>query len=56
MSVTVGIGNCPVPTVPMVLPAPKLNRLKPSDLVKVRSTLAKRTFKRICGSAEGTAT
>ncbi len=43
-------------TVPRVLAAPVLNRFKPSVLVKFRSTLAKLTFRRICGSAEGTLT
>ena len=55
-SETVGAGNCPVVRVPRVLAAPVLNRFKPSCLVKLRSTLANFTFKRICGSADGTLT
>ena len=54
--VTVGGENCPVVVPPMVFPAPVLNILMPSCFSMFRSTLAKRTFKRICGWAGGTST
>jgi hypothetical protein len=40
--------NCPVVIDPMVFVAPVLNILMPSEFVRFRSTLAKRTFNRIC--------
>src|ERR1035437_3427701 len=51
---TVGGENCPVEIPLMVLPRPVLNRFIPSELLLLRSTLAKITLRRICGSAAGT--
>jgi hypothetical protein len=49
--VTDGGENCPVVTVPIVFAAPVLKIFIPSELDLFRSTLAKRTFRRICGGA-----
>src|SRR6185437_5466375 len=51
-----GGGNCWVVTDPIVFAAPRLKMLIPSCLPTERSTLAKRTFNKICGSEEGTST
>src|SRR5579875_694640 len=52
---TGGAPNCPVVLLPTPLfPAPK--KLMPSCEAALRSTSAKRTFNRICGSASGTGT
>src|ERR1700735_5482995 len=53
---TEGGVNCPVVTAPMVLVAPVLKILMPSCFSRLRSTLAKRTFRRICGGVGGTST
>ncbi len=51
-----GAGNCPVVVRAGVLKAPVEIRLNPSELATVRSSSAKRTRSRICGSAPGPAT
>ena len=48
--------NWPVLTPPIAFPRPRLNRLMPSVSALLRSTLAMRTFSRICGSDLGTFT
>src|ERR1700727_368216 len=53
---TEGGWNCPVVIAPMVLVAPVLKILIPSCFSRLRSTLAKRTFRRICGGVGGTST
>src|SRR5260370_31761641 len=54
--VTDGGENCPVVKVPIVFAAPVLKIFIPSCFEAFRSTLAKRTFKRICGGGGGTLT
>ena len=54
--VMLGGEYCPVDTPPSTLPNPELKRLMPSCFSRLRSTLAKRTLSRICGSDDGTFT
>src|SRR6266446_5568478 len=53
---TDGGENCPVVTLPIVFAAPVLKIFIPSCFDAFRSTLAKRTFKRIWGGGGGTLT
>src|SRR5258705_13699887 len=53
---TPGGENCPVVTAPIVFAAPVLKIFIPSCFDAFRSTLAKRTFKRICAGGGGTLT
>ena len=48
--------NEPVEIPPIVFPRPLLKKLMPSCVSLLRSTLIKRTLRRICGSEAGTST